>query len=293
MDLEYADGRTFVRVRLSRDYVDMGWWAFEGVRKQLLSVGSRELVWQYCEENWAELVAVFELLPPVYLTADRCRGEQRVARDWRREEPRVARDCSSCGRRTSSQPSDPEPECLDCSRARHGLDDSRWFTPIGTWHPTVPIVRPGELPGIPLKRPVAVRGIWPEHDPEPETTTREGLQVSAPQAVAKLGRAAREAGFEVRMGVARGWARAVKIGTYRHLDSVGVALLGHGWRVHAVYARTVGAKSWAWRSIAIWGVTRPQRFGYATITDLSQFVALRGNVGPAWFKSIYAREMAK
>lgn len=134
---------------------------------------------------------------------------------------------------------------------------------------------------------------WPEYDPAPDYTTREGLQVSAPQAVAKLGKAAREAGFEVRMGVARGWARAVKIGSYRHLDSVGVALLGHGWRVHAVYARTVGGKSWAWRSITIWGVTRPQRFGYATITDLTQFVALRGNVTPAWFKGIHAREMAK
>lgn len=215
MDTETADGRTFVRVKLSRDVVDMGWWAFEFVRRDLLHLGSRELVWRYCEENWQSLIAVFELLPPAYLSA--------------------------------------------------------------------PYYRARKVP------PPA----WPEDDPAPEITTREGLQVSAPQAVAKLSKAAREAGFEVRVGLARGWARAVKIGTYRHLDSVGIALLGHGWRVHAVYARTVGGKTWAWRSIAIWGVTRPQRFGYATITDLGQFVALRGGVGPAWFKGIYARETAK
>jgi hypothetical protein len=34
---------------------------------------------------------------------------------------------------------------MDCARRDAGLDDSRWFTPIGSWHPTIPRVRPGEL----------------------------------------------------------------------------------------------------------------------------------------------------
>lgn len=216
MDVEYVGDRTFVRVRLSRDVVDMGWPAFEGVRKALLHVGSRELVWRYCEENWGELVAVFEMLPPAYLSAAYYRSRKV-----------------------------PPP-------------------------------------------------VWPERDPEPEHTTRDGVfRVVRPDAVTKLIKAAARSGFTVRTGYARGWARAVKIGSYRHLDSYGIALLGHGWRVHAVYARTVGAKTWEWRSIAIWGVARPQRFGYATITDLTQFVALRGAVTPAWFKGIYAREEDK
>jgi hypothetical protein len=54
--------------------------------------------------------------------------------------------CLGCGRTTAQHPEYPGvPRCLDCERAHHGLDDSKWFTPIGEWHPTIPRVRPGEL----------------------------------------------------------------------------------------------------------------------------------------------------
>lgn len=34
---------------------------------------------------------------------------------------------------------------MDCARVHFGLDNDKWFTPIGAWHPTIPRVRPGEL----------------------------------------------------------------------------------------------------------------------------------------------------
>lgn len=55
--------------------------------------------------------------------------------------------CTGCGRTTAQHPAySRPPRCMDCARRDFGLDDSRWFTPIGSWHPTIARVLPGERP---------------------------------------------------------------------------------------------------------------------------------------------------
>lgn len=76
--------------------------------------------------------------------------------------------CWRCGR-TTAQADDWTglQLCLDCERMRAGLDDERWFTPIGAWHPTIARVLPGELApvrapaGAPEARPATHRVIVP------------------------------------------------------------------------------------------------------------------------------------
>jgi hypothetical protein len=142
---------------------------------------------------------------------------------------------------------------------------------------------------------------WSEVEPPPEVTTRDARPPDAPSvpsAVLKLQRAAEGAGWTILTGYSRGPERAVRVGTYKLTEAYGVYADRHpgsGWRFAALYARTVGAKSWAWRSIAI---RRPGHlvgpglgavFVHATITDLHEFIAVRGDVGTPWFKAVQAR----
>jgi hypothetical protein len=61
--------------------------------------------------------------------------------------------CWRCGRTTAQAADWPGLQlCLDCSRLRAGLEVGYGVgAPVGTWHPTVPRVRPGEL-GAPINR---------------------------------------------------------------------------------------------------------------------------------------------
>jgi hypothetical protein len=134
---------------------------------------------------------------------------------------------------------------------------------------------------------------WPATDPPPDVLSTdprpEGAPVD-PSAVRKLQGAAERAGWAVRTGYALGTARAVRIGTYKRVESVGVWSSVHPatyLRFRAIYARTVGGKSWTW-DIAIWGMGRP-RFLDATITDLMKWIEVRGDVGAAWYKGVNAR----
>lgn len=137
---------------------------------------------------------------------------------------------------------------------------------------------------------------WPAVDPPPDVLSTDERPVDAPQvpsAVLKLQRAAQAAGWVALVGYSRSPERAVKVGTYKITEAYGMwTNLANGARIHAVYARTVGNKAWAWRSTAIWPVQVPDlgsRFLDATITDLHEFVAVRGSVLPAWFKGVHAR----
>lgn len=120
-----------------------------------------------------------------------------------------------------------------------------------------------------------------------------------PEPVIKLQRAAERAGWPISVGYSRGPERAVRVGTYKITEAFGVWAGAHpttGWRFVAVYARTVGGKSgWSWRSVSI---RRPGQligpglgavFRHATITDLYEWLAVRGDVGTPWFKAVQAR----
>jgi len=141
---------------------------------------------------------------------------------------------------------------------------------------------------------------WPDADPPPEVTTRdprpEGVP-EAPSAVIKLQRAAEAAGWAVLVGYSRGPERAVRVGTYKITEAYGVHAAVHpvnGWRFVAVHSHTVGSGSWKWRV----SIRRPGQligpglgavFTHATITDLHEWLAVRGDVGAAWFKAVHAR----
>ncbi len=134
---------------------------------------------------------------------------------------------------------------------------------------------------------------WPEREPAPDVTNRDGVLApfAYPRAVVDLERAARAAGWEIRTGYSRGQVRSVKIGTYRHLDVIGVHGMHpeSGWRFVANYARKTTGGSWEWLTISVWKLGVRTRWTYATVTDLKEFVAVSGAVGTAWFKAVEAR----
>jgi hypothetical protein len=134
---------------------------------------------------------------------------------------------------------------------------------------------------------------WPASDPPPEVLSTDGVAQEVPRAVKGLQRAAESAGWVVRVGYSRSQERAVKVGTYKVTEAFGLYTdLAHGVRISAVYSRTVGAKIWTWRNTAIWPIRVPgmgSRFVDATVSDLQEFVAVRGSVLPAWFKGVHAR----
>lgn len=216
--------------------------------------------------------------------------------EWRRDEPRVPRPCATCGRETSSQPSNPDPRCVDCFRARAGLDDELWFKPIGSWHPTIGVVpNPQGVPEV-YARPE--KPAWPARDPIPEVLSTDDWPagLATPRAVLLLQQAGMRGGWLVRVGFSRSPERAVKVGTYKMTEAFALWSAPHpdtGWRFNAIHTHTVGSTSpYTWRSTAIWKVGTP-RFSHALVTDLREFFQVRGSVPLAWFKGIEARELDK
>jgi len=133
---------------------------------------------------------------------------------------------------------------------------------------------------------------WPATDPIPEvlSTDPSTPPIPEPRAVVALKLAAAGAGWTVRVGYARGPARAVKVGTYKMVESFGMWSAPHavtGLRFRAVYAHTVGVKAWAW-DIALWLPGQP-RFLDATVTDLIHWLRVFGDVGLPWYKAVSAR----
>lgn len=137
---------------------------------------------------------------------------------------------------------------------------------------------------------------WPAADPPPEILSTdpwpEGVPVPGP--VRDLAARAELEGWAVRLGYSRGPERAVRVGTYKITEAIGVWAGPHPvtrWRFCAVYGHTVN-RPWSWRSISIW---RPggNRFTEAMVTDLKEWLTVRGDVGKPWFKAITAREADK
>lgn len=132
---------------------------------------------------------------------------------------------------------------------------------------------------------------WPVTEPIPEVLSTDPVTMPKPGPVLSLCAAGMEAGWTVRVGYSRGPARAVKVGTYKLVETFGVWAGPHpdtGWRWCAMYERTVG-KVWKWPRVTIWRPTEHTRFTHATVTDLREFLAVRGSVGAAWFKAVHAR----
>jgi hypothetical protein len=132
---------------------------------------------------------------------------------------------------------------------------------------------------------------WPD-PPPPETVSTAPAPPGVPEVprtVLALQRAAEGAGWAVRVGFSRAQERAVRVGTYKTTEAWGVWVGVHpvtGWRFSAIHTRTVGSSTgWGWRNTSIWS----PRFTYATITDLLEFISVRGDVGTAWFKAVHAR----
>lgn len=142
---------------------------------------------------------------------------------------------------------------------------------------------------------------WPEADPLPSVLSTDPLPLDAPAqpaAVRKLRAEALLAGFEVRVGYSRGQARMVKVGQFKTVEAFGVWGLRTetGWRFVAINSRSPDLKAgWAWDSVAIWLPGQPvapglgSRFVEATVTDLREWLGVRGDAGPAWFEAIHAR----
>jgi hypothetical protein len=135
---------------------------------------------------------------------------------------------------------------------------------------------------------------WPEKDPVPEVlNTDPRPDVPVPGPVRELQALGLVEGWDVRIGYSRSPARAVKVGTYKMVETWGVWASAHpdtGYRWYAMYERSIGAKTgWKWDRTGIWKLPTEPRFVDANVTDLKEFIALRGSVNLAWFKGINAR----
>ena len=135
---------------------------------------------------------------------------------------------------------------------------------------------------------------WPVADPPPVVCSFDPPPPDAPpvpRAVRSLVDAAGAGGWSVRVGYSRGFKRGVRTGTYVPVETFGVwAGRGHpsGYRWSAVYQRaTEPAGTWTW-STAVWRAGM-LRWPHARMTDLKDFIQVRGSVLPSWFTAIEAR----
>lgn len=157
--------------------------------------------------------------------------------------------------------------------------------------------------------------VWPERDPEPEISNRDPRPVDAPaipKSVSDLAALAKASGWEVRVGYSRALLRGTANSTYRLVETYGVWFgTGHvsGWRASAMYQRFADAGeirrfdgekieadastrkgkpgTWTWKKVTIFsGFTRHE----VSVTNLKEFVTVRGSVLPTWFEAIAEKQ---
>lgn len=139
---------------------------------------------------------------------------------------------------------------------------------------------------------------WPDSDPAPLVTNTEPRPDGAPSdpnSVTGLAALGRAGGWDVLTGYSRSLKRAQKIGTYTEVETIGVWAGSHpasGWRWSAEYQRKASGGTWAWVRVHIW---RPGHAPHAdaTVTDLKEFIGVRGSVLPSWFEAITDRVRAQ
>lgn len=121
-----------------------------------------------------------------------------------------------------------------------------------------------------------------------------------------LANAARDAGWEARIGFSRGYVPGAKADTYEVRDIIGVWFNGYGKRAVATWERNPEAEfsarkleagvkpgeipsgmQWSTSGTAIM-VGKGRSWPYANLTDLKEWVELRGAVLPSWYEHIQA-----
>jgi hypothetical protein len=146
--------------------------------------------------------------------------------------------------------------------------------------------------------------------PKPEITSVESYSQgwdeewypAGPRGFAKRARAA---GWDVRIGFSRGSIPGARADTWVVRDAIGVWLNGYGRRAVVVWTRNPEAEFSARKLEA--GTIKPgeipsgmrwsstgglimigkyRAFPYANLTDMEEWVALRGAVLPAWYEAI-------
>lgn len=187
------------------------------------------------------------------------------------------------------------------------------FSGPGAWYPAEPNVRPvwtgdgsGAYDPSVMVRPVAVPQEHLPH-PAPEVTStwtwenwEEEWYPASPRAFAKKARAA---GWDVRMGFSRGSIEGRKANTYATRDMIGVWLDGFGRRAVVIWERNPDAQftakkleagikpgeipsGMAWKpnggSIRM---GKGMAFPYPNLTEMEEWVALRGAVLPSWYEA--------
>jgi hypothetical protein len=151
----------------------------------------------------------------------------------------------------------------------------------------------------------------PVGQPEPAITSHETYESweeawfpSGPRSLAK---AARAAGWEARIGFSRGYVPGQKADTWDLRDIIGVWVNGYGRRAVATWERNPEAEfsakkleagnikageipsGMAWSTSGTGIYTGPgQAWPYANLTDLKEWIALKGAVLPSWYEIIQA-----
>lgn len=136
----------------------------------------------------------------------------------------------------------------------------------------------------------------PEDHPQPQWTSRHPWpsDVAVPSAVQKLAEKAREWGWDVRLGYARGYGVKKYRGEWQLEENISVNFGRHPLTQReavAVYRTIAGRGSWSWVSVWVWGPDLPA-FGAAGMTELQEWLEVGGQVSTSWYGSISARRAA-
>jgi hypothetical protein len=183
----------------------------------------------------------------------------------------------------------------------------------GAFYPPEANVRPVWEGGGPEYVPTPRYAEEPERpvQPEPIISSNETYESwdeawypSGPRSLAK---AAREAGWEARIGFSRGYVPGQSKDSWEVRDIIGVWLNGYGRRAVATWERNPEAEfsakkleagnikpgeipsgmAWSSSGTAIM-VAKGRSWPYANLTDLKEWVALHGAVLPSWYTMIQA-----
>lgn len=160
--------------------------------------------------------------------------------------------------------------------------------------------------------------VWPDKDPVPLWFNTAPPPSYAPAMAApalRLKNRGEAAGWPIRTGYSRAWRRGQKVGHFRLIEAYGVWAGDHPskWRFLAIHERFVDAKAehayfadtdelelitsgsggpgtWTWSNVVIF---RAFARHHVLITDLGNFLDVRGSVTPGWFKEIEERDERK
>jgi hypothetical protein len=162
-----------------------------------------------------------------------------------------------------------------------------------------------------LRNPKATNP-WPPQDPAPTVTTRDPRPagVTEPASVVALVKLAEVNGWQCRVGYSRAARRGVKLGTFRDMEAFTVWFSLDGThRPFGAYERFVDARECRRWSVGGWDLETPAagtpgawawrcniagtRFIHVTVSQLKEFIKVRGSVLPSWFDQIIKEQAVK